>query len=140
MVSRLYLDTSVFGALFDLEDPGRVEVTREFLRRISAGKMEGYISVLLLDEVAQAPADLRAGLEEAVRKAGPRVLEETPDALSLSAAYLEAGLVPPAFRDDARHIACASVHDMDAVVSWNFRHMVNLERKRLAEPKPHCGS
>lgn len=115
------MDTSVFGALFDFEDPGRVEVTRELLRRISVGRLEGYISVLLLDEVAQAPAGLRAGLEEAVRKAGPKVLEETPDALSLSAAYLEAGLLSPSFpgRCPAYRLRLGARHGCGGIVEFS---------------------
>lgn len=40
------------------------------------------------------------------------------------------GAIPADYEDDARHVAIATVNDIRAVVSWNFRHMVNIERKR----------
>ncbi|GIX46070.1 MAG: hypothetical protein KatS3mg131_0281 [Candidatus Tectimicrobiota bacterium] len=43
---------------------------------------------------------------------------------------MEAHAIPPAYEDDARHIAIATVSDIRVIVSWNFRHMVNIERKR----------
>jgi hypothetical protein len=59
------------------------------------------------------------------------VLSESPATQALAEAYLAARLVPPRFRDDARHVAIASVAALDALVSWNFKHLVNLRRKRL---------
>jgi len=44
--------------------------------------------------------------------------------------YLQEGVVPAKFRDDARHIAVAVVNELDAVISWNYRHMVNIVTKR----------
>ena len=45
-------------------------------------------------------------------------------------AYLTAGVVPPASRVDALHVALASVAGADALVSWNFKHLVQLRRIR----------
>ena len=59
------------------------------------------------------------------------MLEETPESLALARAYVAAGAIPVDSEDDARHIAVASVNDIRAIVSWNFRHMVNIERKRM---------
>ena len=58
------------------------------------------------------------------------VLEESRDSLALAQAYVAAGAIPADYEDDARHIAIATVNDIRVIVSWNFRHMVNIERKR----------
>ena len=50
--------------------------------------------------------------------------------MRLSHAYVAAAAVPADYEDDARHIAIATVNDIQVIVSWNFRHMVNIERKR----------
>jgi len=44
---------------------------------------------------------------------------------------MAARLVQLPKRNDARHIALATVADLDAVVSWNFRDMVNLKKKNI---------
>lgn len=58
------------------------------------------------------------------------VLEESPESLALARAYVSAGAIPADYEDDARHIAVATINDIRVIVSWNFRHMVNIERKR----------
>ena len=128
---RLYLDTSVFGAIFDTEPPGRGEQTDLFFRRAETRKDVLYISDVVLDEIASAPDRLRPSLEKIISQVRPMVLPESPESLSLAEAYVAARVVPPRFRDDARHVAVASVAAVDALVSWNFKHLVNLRRKRL---------
>jgi len=90
-----------------------------------------YISDVVLDEIADAPMRLRPSLERVLREAQPRVLSESPESLRLAEAYVAARVVPVRFRDDARHVAVASVAAVDALVSWNFKHLVNFRRKRL---------
>lgn len=58
------------------------------------------------------------------------VLEESAASIRLSAAYVSAGAMPGDYEDDARHIAVATTNDIRVVVSWNFRHMVNIDRKQ----------
>lgn len=61
----------------------------------------------------------------------PTLIEEGAASLRLAHAYMAARLVPPPKRNDARHIALATVADLDAIVSWSFRDMVNLRKKRI---------
>ena len=44
--------------------------------------------------------------------------------------YMSRKIFPAKYRDDALHIAIATVHDMDVVISWNLRHMVKLRTRR----------
>ena len=128
---RLYLDTSVFGAMFDTEPPDRKEKTRMFFRGAEKRQDILYISDVVLDEIARAPEYLRASLEEVISQVRPLVLPEPLEALTLAEAYVVARVVPLKFRDDARPVAIASVARIDALISWNFKHLVNLRRKRL---------
>ena len=128
---RLYLDTSVFGAMFDVEPPSWKEKTKMFFRRAERRLDALYISDVVLDEISRAPEHLRPSLEQVVRQVRPIVLAESPETLALAEAYVTSRVVPAKFRDDARHVAVASVAGLDAVVSWNFKHLVNLRRKRL---------
>jgi predicted nucleic acid-binding protein len=131
MSYRLYIDTSVFGALFDDEDQDRVTLTTTVLRRMRNAPFEAFIGTPVLEEISIAPLNLRVALERQVKSLSPTLIEEGPVSLVLAEAYLAARLVPPSKRNDARHIALATVTDLDAIVSWNFRDMVNLRKKSI---------
>jgi hypothetical protein len=59
------------------------------------------------------------------------VLPDTEEAADLANAYLSRGIVGPGSHADALHVALATVGRVDVLVSWNFRHIVNLGRIRL---------
>ncbi len=54
----------------------------------------------------------------------------TDGAIQMAEKYIAAGAIGAAHRIDARHIALATVNDVDVLVSWNFRHIVNVWRIR----------
>ena len=56
---RFYLDTSVIGALFDLEMPQRIDITRALLDSIVGGTHTGVISNVVLEETERGPEGLR---------------------------------------------------------------------------------
>lgn len=131
MSYRLYIDTSVFGALFDEEDPERVRLTRSTLRRIKQAPYEAFIGTPVLEEISIAPLRLRVALERQLKSLAPILIEEGAASLRLAQAYMDALLVPLRKRNDVRHIALATVADLDAIVSWNFRDMVNIKKKNI---------
>ena len=128
--TRLYIDTSILGATTDPGPPERITATRELLEGIALGKWEAFISTLVLSEVDQAAEQIRRTVAEELRGTSMLVLEETVASVELARRYVDASAIPVSAENDARHIAIASVHDIRIIVSWNFRHMVNIERKR----------
>lgn len=128
---KLYLDTSVLGALTDPGPEDRVVATDRLLRGLAAGRWEGYVSTLVLEEVERAPKAAREQIGRELRKGYLLVLAESAESQRLAALYISAGAIPANYEDDARHIAVAAFSDIRVIVSWNFRHMVNVERKRL---------
>jgi predicted nucleic acid-binding protein len=127
---KLYLDTSILGALADPGPEDRLGVTRRFLADLSAGHWEGYVSTLVLEEVERAPRAARETISRELRKGYLLVLEESPESLRLAQLYVSADAIPERYQDDARHVAMAAANDIAVIVSWNFRHMVNVARKR----------
>jgi hypothetical protein len=91
---------------------------------------EGFISTVVLEEVERAPKNAREKIGRELRKGFLMVLEESVESVRLSGAYVSTGAIPGDYEDDARHIAIATINDIRVIVSWNFRHMVNIERKR----------
>jgi len=127
---KVYVDTSVFGALYDKEDTRRVEITENMLDilRLRIGCIP-FISNIVLDEIDAAPERIRSDLKKRVKVADPRVLQETSACVALVAEYMKRRIIPAQSRDDARHIAVATVHQVDAIITWNCRHMANIEKK-----------
>jgi len=126
--TRIYLDTSVFGALCDPDLPDRLLATRWVLDGLARERWEGFISTLVLEEVDRAPATVRITVE--LRRSGVIVLEESAESLEIARLYMASAAMPANAEYDARHLAVATVNGIHAVVSWNFRHMVNLDRRR----------
>lgn len=127
---KLYLDTSVLGAVCDPGPDERLLATRRLLNGLLEGRWEGFISTLVLEEIDRAPDSVREKIAMELRRVPLVVLEESSESLTLAQAYVAAGAIPADYEDDARHIAIATVNDIRVIVSWNFRHMVNIERKR----------
>jgi predicted nucleic acid-binding protein len=127
----MYVDTSVFGALYDLEDSLRVEVTKELLELLKSGvKYTPFISNVVIEEIEKAPLNIRTSLLEVIRTTNIDILYETEDCIDLVTEYLKKKIIPNKYRDDGRHIAVAVVNDADVIVSWNCRHMANIEKKK----------
>ena len=127
---RLFLDTSVLGAEFDTESKERVETTRRLFELLRMGRARACISAVTLDEIAHAPRDIRAWIEETLASFDLDFLEESEETEQLATAYLDEGALPARSHNDARHLAVATIHGVDALVSWNFKHMVNIFRRR----------
>src|ERR1051325_2552267 len=94
---------------------------------IRVNAFHGMISPVVAEEISKAPAHVRELLEAFDEEHIVR-LEETDAVLRLTDAYMNARVVPPSYQADAAHIAYATIHNADVVVSWNFRHIVNYQR------------
>lgn len=128
---RAYLDTSVIGGLLDDDPPDWKATTQDLFTTLERGTiLEPYVSVLVVDEVMQGPERLIEVFRDVLGKVSLQVLERTEESEELADRYLSQGVVSPSQRNDALHLAIATVAGLDVVLSWNFRHMVNLSRIR----------
>lgn len=124
-VWRLYLDTSVFGGVFDAKE-GFDTHSRRVIEIIRSGRARLLYSPALPEELAGAPSHVRKVFED-LRAEHGNLVAITNEVQTLSQAYLDAGIVGPKWIDDTLHIAAATVAGADAIVSWNFKHMVRLD-------------
>ena len=127
---RLYLDTSVIGALFDEEAPQRVKITRQLLGLIVEGKHTGVISNIVLEEIERSPEELKKGLISEMQNVPFQIVTEDEDSAELFDIYEKESFIRKAARLDLRHLAVSTIHGVDAVVSWNFRDIVNIRTRR----------
>ena len=133
---RVYVDTSVIGGCEDEEFQGP---SRRLIERCARGEITLVLSSETQRELATAPQAVR----EVVEALGvlPEVIDATTDEVgNLADRYIESGGLSRKMRSDALHIAAATVAEVDVLVSWNFRHMVNLWRiRRYSEVNRRMG-
>lgn len=123
-VPSLYLDTSVIGGYHDSE---WMADTRRLWQQAQAGHWRLVTSIVAEAEIKNAPANVRE-LFAATFNVG-NILDTSAEIEELASAYVAARVVSPGFTDDALHVAMATVHGVRFVVSWNFKHLVNVRRE-----------
>lgn len=92
-----------------------------------AGRFVVVLSELVEAEIQDAPVEVKEKYLEFLACAED-VLELSAEALALADEYLRHGILTANFRDDARHIAAATVAGADLLVSWNFKHIVKFDK------------
>ena len=128
--NSIYLDTSVLNFFFEERDIEKANSTKELFREIRQDKFIAFISELVLREIGDAPLSKKKLLLSLIKTYPIKILEVTPECLILMERYMERKIFPLKYRDDALHIAIASIYDMDIVISWNMEHMVKLKTRR----------
>jgi hypothetical protein len=121
---RVYTDTAVLGGCEGEEFAVHSDRLMECLVR---GERLLVLSNLTVQKLASAPANVRRRLA-GVPEAHIEALQLDAEARELAEEYIAAGVLTAAMRADAQHIAIATVARVDVLVSWNFQHIVNLQR------------
>ena len=122
---RLYFDTSVIGGYFDDEFS---EETIELFKEVKNGIYNLTISDLTAKELLKAPENVRNLLQKL--EIDFDQISQTQESLELASEYLKEKVVGQTSLDDCIHIATATINKIDILVSWNFKHIVNIQRIR----------
>ncbi len=123
---RIYVDTSVVGGFYDKEFD---EATKALFKKVEKGEIILVVSELLDVELLRAPLHVRNHLDNYSKKQIQRV-ELTEEAKILADRYIAEQVVGATSKADCQHIAIATINKVDVLVSWNFKHIVNLKRIR----------
>jgi len=126
MRQRIYIDTSVFGGHFDEEF---TEHTVPFFDRIKSGDFIILFSTVTQDELENAPIRVKQ-LVRSFRADLTEFIEITDEAVDLANEYITEKVVGLTSYADCLHIALATINRADFLVSWNFKHIVNIEKIR----------
>lgn len=125
--SRVYVDTSVIGGCCD---PEFREWSYGLLSDFQSEVFHLPLSDLVDAKIQGAPDEVREVYLE-FRKCCSETLKISPEAILLANLYIKHGILSDNYRDDARHIAMATIADADLLVSWNFKHIVHFEKIRM---------
>ena len=126
MKLSIYLETSAIGAYLDAGDPFRRDLTiRWFEHELS--EYRAFISLLVEREFERIDEPHRSGYMKIIRPL--ERLEFSDEAAILAEGYISRGIFHRKFMADAFHVALASIHKMDYLVTWNFGHLANVRKQ-----------
>jgi predicted nucleic acid-binding protein len=126
MITRFYLDTSVFGGYYDTEFE---EITKKLFDQIVKDGIKIMYSELTKNELINAPDRVKDFIKKLPENL-INYIEITDESLILADKYIAEKVVGQTSREDCIHIALATINRADVLVSWNFKHIVNLTRIR----------
>jgi len=123
---RIYLDTSVYGGYFDNEFK---EFTQPLFNRIMNNEFIILFSTMLDEELEFAPTQIKT-LVSKLDSGSTEFLLDKDEAIDLATEYIDEKVVGETSYADCLHIALATIYQADILVSWNFKHIVNVVRIR----------
>lgn len=126
MIQRFYIDTSVIGGVFDSEFE---EYSTILMEKIKLGQITAVISEVTESEILKARKEIR-DFYTSLPQESLEFVQITEDSVLLADAYIGENVVGKSSRDDCLHIGIATVSRVDILVSWNFKHIVNIYRIR----------
>lgn len=136
MSETVYIETSLVSYLTarpsnNLILMANLEITRRWWED-RCGQFTLYISQVVLDEAAQGDPEMALKRLEVLQNLS--VLELTEAVQNLGLQFLKRGSLPSKASDDAIHIAAATIHRLDYLLTWNCKHIANAQiQRKLAE-------
>lgn len=124
---KIYLDTSVISHLNQEDVPEKMEQTRKLWKMLQTGKYEVVISDLVLVEINECKEPKRTLLKEWLAQIDYERVEITEETEEIAREIIGEGILNQKSFDDCLHIASAILSDCNIIVSWNFKHMVNVD-------------
>ncbi|MBN9352388.1 MAG: PIN domain-containing protein [Chitinophagaceae bacterium] len=123
---RFYFDTSVFGGIYDTEFE---EDSIQLFEKVKLGQIICVYSDLTEAELFESPEKVKTFFRD-LKKEYLEFVSVNDEALALARKYIDQKVVGKTSFDDCVHIALATIHKVDILVSWNFKHIVNIYRIR----------
>lgn len=121
---RIYLDTSVFGGLHDEEFQ---QYTEPLFDRIKKSEFIIILSNITEGELENAPEKVKK-TPKLLPKNSTEYVKSDIESARLAKKYIDEGVVGLTSYADCLHIALATIHNADILLSWNFKHIVNVVR------------
>lgn len=128
---KVYLDTSVISYLDQQDAPEQMQETREVWERIKAGYYDVFISDVVLRELGDCKEEeKRNQLIGHLSEINYNLVMVDDAVVQLAEKIVANGVLRQKNIDDCQHIAAAILSDCDIIVSWNFKHIVNVKTIR----------
>ena len=122
----------MFSYYFDTDRDGHEDTVRLF-EAIGAGEYDGYTSEYAMIELRNAKDPKRNNMLALAEKYRIVILDIDTESERMTDLYIQNGIIPAKYRIDASHVAVASIHNLDCVLSFNYEHINKLKTKRMTE-------
>lgn len=128
---KLYLDTSVLNFLYADDVPEFKKITEDFFENyVKKGKYIVYISDVVIREIEKTKDEnKKIKLLELIKKYSLKILILDNDADALAKVYIREKIIPARKIEDAQHIAISTCNQIDILISWNFKHLANIQKQ-----------
>lgn len=123
---RVYIDTSVIAGCLD--DEFSLE-SNQLMEAIKQEKFILLMSDIIVSELINAPQSVKDILLSIPQRV-IEVVKITAEVLQLRDAYINEGVVTSKSINDATHVAAATIARADPIISWNFKHIVRLDKMK----------
>lgn len=127
---KVYLDTSVISHLMQEDVPEKMSETLKLWDMFKEGKYDVYLSTVTLQEIDNCPEPKRAELFKHLGEIDYTPIEITEDMSEVAQQLIDMGILTQKSYDDCQHIASAVIYGCDCIISWNFKHIVNIKTIR----------
>lgn len=127
MKQKVYIDTSVIGGCFDVEFE---KWSNLLFDDFKSGKKIAVVSDITLDELTDAPQRVQENFKTIPENYLDILLSDN-ETKNLADLYIKEKAITSKFYEDALHIAIATINHVNVLASWNFKHIVNLDRIRM---------
>lgn len=124
---KVYLDTSVLSHLWQLDAPEKMHETLELWDKFKLGGFDVYLSLLTIDEINGCDKNKLNKVYELLNQIDYTVLDVTSEAQNIADAIVDMNILTQKSIDDCTHIGVAISNQLDYIISWNFKHMVNIK-------------
>ena len=127
---KVYLDTSVVSYLDQQDAPEKMEETRRFWKLLQKGEYDVYTSDVVIREINNNTPKKLDVLLKYLDAIDYTVVEISENTIKLAEKFIDFGILKQKSFDDCQHIAAAILANCDLIVSWNFKHIVNVKTIR----------
>ena len=127
---KVYLDTSVISHLVQEDVPEKMADTKQLWEMFCTGKYDVYLSTVTLEEIDDCPEPKRRQLYDYLEQIDYTLLQIDNDVAEIAMQIIEMGILTKKSYDDCQHIGVAIINEYDCIISWNFKHIVNIKTIR----------
>ena len=127
---KIYLETTIFNHYFDTDREAHAATVKLF-GEIRAGKYDAYTSLYVTDELGDAQEPKRSNMLGLIPQYQINMLDASDEAERLVDIYVNESIIPIKYRYDGLHIACATVNDLEYILSLNFKHINKIKTKTM---------
>ncbi len=129
MRSRVYVETSVVSFYYEVRTEPDMIARRDWTRRfwqLAEAEYTLLTSVAVIEELARGEFPNKQKALDLIK--GLQLLPNTPEIDLIVEAYIRQMVMPADPGGDARHLALASFHKCDFLITWNCNHLANANK------------